>query len=270
MLSIEDIYREIGKNIFICPLDTNNFRDNSVDLTASEFAWTADGINIFDEKERIITVPRHKTACILTKEVIYVSSKIGGTYHSRVSLVKMGFGHIGTMLDPEYCGQSLIMLHNTTDSELILKEGERLVSLVFYYLATPIREKILSTPPSHSNKVAQMDVEGRYQRWCNDNQWANNPVLLKAHFTECCLKNFEDKRKLYAQKKNVFEQVWSSTSGRIAIKYFTIIIIIVVAMVIISCLFKPTDESSWAGIILPVVICLIGLISGDISKSKGN
>ena len=268
MLSVEDIYREIGKNIFICPLDTNNFRDNSIDLTASEFAWTAEGENIFDDQKRTITVPKHKTACILTKEAIYVSAKIGGTYHSRVSLTKMGFGHIGTMLDPKYCGQSLIMLHNTTDSDLVLKEGERLVSLVFYYLETPIREKILSTPPSHSNKVAQMDFDGRYQKWYSDNQWANNAALLKAHFTEHYLKAFEEKRKLYAQKKSIIGQIWTSFFLRMLLKYIIVLIIIAVSMIIISCYFAPADKAGWAGIILPVVICLVGLISGDISKKQ--
>lgn len=266
MLSIEDIYREIGKNIFICPLDANNFRDNSIDLTASEFAWTNDGVNIFDEQKRTITVPKHKTACILTKEAIYVSAKIGGTYHSRVSLTKKGFGHIGTMLDPKYCGQSLIMLHNTTDSDLVLKEGERLVSLVFYHLTTPIRENILSTPSSHSNKVAQMDLDGRYQRWCNDNQWANNPVLLKAHFAQCYLEAFKERRKLYAQKKNVIEQIGSSVVWRILIKYIVIAIIIIVALFVISHSFSPASNSDWAPIILSVIICLVGMISGDISK----
>ena len=268
MLSIEDIYREIGKNIFICPLDTNNFRDNSIDLTASEFAWTADGRYLFDAQNRTITVPKHTTACILTKEAIYVSAKIGGTYHSRVSLTKMGFGHIGTMLDPKYCGQSLIMLHNTTDADLILKEGERLVSLVFYYLSTPILEKILSTPPSHSNKVAMMDLEGRYQRWCNDNQWANNPTLLKAYFAEHYLKEFKEKKKIYAQKKNIIEQIWASAAGRLLIKYIVIVVLLSIALFLISHYFAPSDKSGWAGIILPTVICLVGLLSGDISNKQ--
>ena len=268
MLSIEDIYREMGKNIFICPLEANNFRDNSIDLTASEFAWTSDGQYIFDKKKRVITVPKHTTACILTKEAIYVSAKIGGTYHSRVSLVKMGFGHIGTMLDPKYCGQSLIMLHNTTDSDLVLEEGERLVSLVFYYLSTPILEKVLSTPPSHSNKVAMMDSEERYQRWCNDNQWANNPALLKAYFAEHYLKDFEEKKKLYAQKKSFVEQIWASTVGRILVKYIIIVGIIALAMFLISHYFAPSDKSGWAGIILPTVICLVGVISGDVSNKQ--
>ncbi len=266
MLSIEDIYREIGKNIFIYPLDINNFRDNSIDLTASEFAWTVDGKNIFDEQERTIKVPKHKTACILTKESIYVSGKIGGTYHSRVSLVKKGFGHIGTMLDPKYCGQSLITLHNTTNSELVLEEGERLVSLVFYYLKTPIRERILSTPSSHFDKVAEMDKDHRYKRWCDDNRWANNAVLLKAHFAEYGSKEFKEIRRLYAQNRNIIERIWSSTWGRLLIKYIVVAVIIAATLLVISQFFAPADQENWAEIIMPVVICLAGFIAGDLSE----
>lgn len=268
MLSIEDIYREIGKNIFICPLNTDNFRDNSIDLTASEFAWTSDGTYIFDDQKQVITVPKHKTACILTEEAIYVSAKIGGTYHSRVSLVIKGFGHIGTMLDPSYCGQSLIMLHNTTDSELVLRKGERLVSVVFYYLSTPINEKVRSTPPSHSNKVAMLDSEGRYKSWCDNNSWANNPVLLKARFTEKYSELFEQKKAVYAQKKSFVGKIWSSALGRMIVKYTVIALIIVFTLLYISRHLAPPDNSNWAAIILPLVICLVGLISGDISNKQ--
>ena len=268
MLSIEDIYREIGKNIYICPLDTSNFRDNSIDLTASEFAWTNDGIYIFNEQTRTIVVPRHKTACILTKETIYVSEKIGGTYHSRVSLVKRGFGHIGTMLDPKYCGHSLIMLHNTTDDDLELKEGERLVSLVFYYLSTPILEKTLSTPPSHSSKVAMMDKENRYQNWCDKNQWANNPVLLKSYFKEHYSKEFEEKRGLYAQKKSIVEKIMASNTGGLILKYGLFLLIAAVTLTVTAIFIAPNGLSDLYGAIVSIVICLIGLITNDISKTK--
>lgn len=266
MLSIEDIYHEIGKNIYICPLDTNNFRDNSIDLTASEFAWTVDGINIFDEKTKTITVPPHKTAGILTKEAIYVSEKIGGTYHSRVSLVKKGFGHIGTMLDPKYCGHSLIMLHNTTDFNLTLTEGERMVSLVFYYLKTPIGKEIRSTPPSHSNKISEMDKDGRYNTWCENHQWANNPHLLKVHFEEDYLQEFKNKRKLLAQRKKVFGRLWSSEVGRILIKYAVLTSIIAVACMIIAKFFPSATSSDWAVIIVSMVVCLMSVIASDIPK----
>lgn len=266
MLSIEDIYREVGKNIFICPLNTDNFRDNSIDLTASEFAWTSDGVNIFNEEKGMIQVPPYKTACILTKEAIYVSERIGGTYHSRVSLTKKGFGHIGTMLDPKYCGQSLIMLHNTTDHNLELKEGERLVSLAFYYLETPIGEEIRSTPPSHSNKIAEMDSSGRYTAWCNNHQWANNPVLLRAHFTEYYAKEFRERRNLLSQRKNILKRVWASAWGRIFIKYLIVSLVLLSALFVISSFFAPADKAGWAAIIVAVVTSLAGIIAGDISR----
>ena len=268
MLSREDIYREIGKNIFICPLNIDNFRDNSIDLTASRFAWTTDKKYIYNSKDKSITVPGHKTACILTKESIFVSSKIGGSYHSRVSLAKAGFGHIGTMLDPEYCGQSLIVLHNTTDLDLSIKEGDRLVSIVFHYLNTPINERVLATPPSHSNKVSELDEAGRYKRWCDKNPWVNNASLLKAHFTEHYKEEFEEKRKIYSQQKGIINRVWTSDLGRMVIKYFVVGIIIIGALCFCYKQFSPIDKSDWATIIFAIVVCIISLISSDFSKRQ--
>lgn len=266
MLSIEDIYNEIGKNIFISPINVDNFRDNSVDLTASEFAWTTDKDYIYDENSRCISVPSHKTACILTRESIYVSSKIGGTYHSRVSLVKKGFSHIGTMLDPEYCGQSLIVLHNTTDHDLSIEYGERLVSVVFYYLNTPIHDAVLATPPSHSNKVAELDVEERYKRWCDNNPWANNAKLLKAHFIEKDKDDFEKKKRIYSQKKGPLTRIWTSDIGRMVIKYFVVGIIYTLAVFIINTKFSPIDKSNWAAIAAAIVVGITSLIYTDLSR----
>ena len=197
-----------------------------------------------------------------------MSGKIGGTCHSRVSLVKKGFGHLGTMLDPKYCGQLLIMLNNTTDSDLDLEVGERLVSLVFYYLSTPIRNPVLATPPSHSNKVATMDRDGIYGKWCNDNQWANNPKNLKEIFVEECSKEIEKMKETNVQSKSFLKRIWKSSRGRIAIKYAVIAIIIAIAFWIVSRWFPPADKSGWAGIVLPTVICLITIIAGDFQRNK--
>lgn len=38
VLSIEDIKKEIGKNIFIWPFNEDNIKGNSINLTASKFA----------------------------------------------------------------------------------------------------------------------------------------------------------------------------------------------------------------------------------------
>lgn len=265
MLSIEDIYKEMGKNIFICPLNIDNFRDNSIDLTASKFAWNAKGGNLTDKDEKNITIPKYQTACILTNEAIYVTKRIGGTYHSRVSLVKRGLGHIGTMLDPEYCGQSLIVLQNMTDSDITIGVGERLVSLVFYYLSTPIHEAVLATPPSHKDKVAKMDSDNRYEKWLNDNQWVNNPKLLKRQFKEKYSEAFNKNRTDYARKsfvKKLFTNKW-------LIKYGICFVIIGVALLVIVSNFPPKDNSEWRTILMPIAMFLIGSVVSDIANRKG-
>ena len=52
------------------------------------------------------------------------------------------------------------------------------------------------------------------------------------------------------------------------IKYVIIACIIALAFFLISHYFAPSDKSGWAGIILPTVICLVGLISGDVSNKQ--
>lgn len=274
MLSIEDIYREMGKNIFLCPVDTQNFRDNSIDLTASEFAWTSKGDYIYDANTDTISVPPHETACILTREAIYVTGKIGGTYHSRVSLTKQGFGHIGTMLDPEYCGQSLIMLHNTTNKVQKIENirrsahGVRIVSLVFYYLETPIYEKGLATPPSHQEKIGKIDETDRYGTWLDNNNWVNNPKNLKAHFKEAYAKTVKAERKIYAKRKNVVIGFVNSVFGRLIIKYIVIAIAIGSTYKLIVTNFNPSQPSEWSGIIVALVVGLLGIITNDISDNS--
>lgn len=209
MLSIEDFYKEIGRNIYIYPLKDMKILGNSVDLTASEFAWTTDGKYIYNEEEKVIKVPAHKTACILTREAIYVTSKIGGTYHSRVTLAKRGFGHVGTMLDPEYIGQSLIILHNTTDKEQTIQYGERIVSVVFYYLHTPILTKSHNSSPGHRDKMASFEKIDKYNQWCDDNRWASEKRELVYIFKQ------SDEYKELKEKRKIDRQQWGGRISRV-------------------------------------------------------
>lgn len=134
VLSDRDIKKLLGKHIFIYPFDEKNLKASSYNLTASQCAFIKeDGdiqeLIIRDDK---IVIPSHKTAIIYTRESIYVSKLITGTYHSRVNLVNKGLGHIGTTLDPTYWGVSAIALHNTTEKPISLNIGEPIVTIMFY------------------------------------------------------------------------------------------------------------------------------------------
>ena len=121
MLSDTDILNEIGINIYIYPFQKSNLKGASYNLTASALGWDIKNKKtIYDEVTKKLIINPHSTALIETNEVIWVSSKAAGTYHSKVALVSKGLTHISTTLDPEYIGASLIAVHNLSDNPIEL------------------------------------------------------------------------------------------------------------------------------------------------------
>ena len=193
MLSKIDIYREMGKELCLYPFIPENIKENSINVSTSEYAWTQNGGTVYwyggidfqtvsikgnprhthtfkprqrsvfitknhdgIEKKYIILFP-HQTTNIETLEVIGIGTKLGGAVHSKVGIVSKGIGDFGTMLGPGYCGHLLISLHNITDNIIALEIGETFGSLTFEYLKTPvIRES--TTSSSHYDKLLELDL----------------------------------------------------------------------------------------------------------------
>ena len=131
-LSDKKIRKLLGVHIFIYPFENKNLQAASYDLTASKCAFIVeDDEQKLIVKDDYIIIPQHKTAIIETNESIYVSKYIAGTYHSLVGLTNRGIGDIGTTLDPNYFGVSVISLHNTTDKDIKIRVGEAIASIVF-------------------------------------------------------------------------------------------------------------------------------------------
>lgn len=191
MLSRRDIEKELGKGINIVPVIRENFKENSINLTASKNAWTmgtgtaywyggtkfsviettgkkgaktfSKGSNcVFrskkgDQHNSYIVLLPHSTTLIETSEVLGVANNIGGALHSKVGLVSQGIGHIGTMLGPGYCGHLLIALHNITDDALAIKVGGTFVSLAFDYLTTQV-SRTSATTSGHLDKFPELGI----------------------------------------------------------------------------------------------------------------
>ncbi|MDR0460660.1 MAG: hypothetical protein LBH62_04390 [Nitrososphaerota archaeon] len=65
------------------------------------------------------------TALALTRETIWVSGNIAGTFHSKVSYASQGLGQISTTLDPGWQGQLLISINNPNKSPVKVLVGNR-------------------------------------------------------------------------------------------------------------------------------------------------
>ena len=274
MLSKEDYNREIGKNIFIYPLDFARILGNSIDLTASEFAWTSDGKYIYDDVTGKISVPPHETACVLTREAIYVKSNIGGTYHSRVSMAKKGFSHVGTMLDPEFFGQSLIVLHNTTNKalEIDAKNHERIVSIIFYYLNTPILIESHKPNPGHVDKIEHFENFDLYKKWNEENRWASekrelvNTFMTSEGYKDFIIKRDADENAWGDERKRrwkVFVQFLRNN----ALGYILLVVLSYVAFKVCFMIFPQSAVDQRAEIMAMLIVVLITKLSQDI-KTK--
>ena len=191
MLSRRDIEKELGKGINIVPVIRENFKENSINLTASKNAWTMGNGTVYwyggtdvqmkdgpgmkstktfskgnscvikgikgDARNQYIVLLPHTTTLIETAEVLGVANNIGGALHSKVGLVSKGIGHIGTMLGPGYCGHLLIALHNITDDAIAIKVGATFVSLAFDYLTTQV-VRTSATISGHLDKFPELGI----------------------------------------------------------------------------------------------------------------
>jgi len=235
MLSKIDIDKELGKGINIVPFDYKNIKENSINLSASKYAWAMsagevkfdENGNIFTENsteynkegnikilkgessvrtilgEEVVILLPFSTTLIQTKEVIAVSNYIGGTYHSKVGIVSQGIGHIGTMLGPNFAGHSLIAVHNVSKIPLKIKVKETFVSIVFHYLNAPIDVKN-ATVNGHIDKMApfgiHLDLEDA--EFLNDD-WKSNLDQVREEMNKDL--NFKDyKRTLWKRMYKKF------------------------------------------------------------------
>lgn len=172
VLSNNAINKLLGKKIFIYPFNEKNLKGSTYNMTASTCAYIIkpnscgckESQQIIVNSENQIVIPPHSTALIETDESLYVDSYICGTYHSKVGMVKRGLSHIGTTLDPEYFGTSLISVQNMTGEEKRINVGETFVSIMFYKLAT-------KSNSTHDNQPFRSDLIDINSMEFNEDNW---------------------------------------------------------------------------------------------------
>ncbi|MBW4651318.1 MAG: hypothetical protein KME06_21910 [Kastovskya adunca ATA6-11-RM4] len=188
VLSDEDIRQELGKNILIFPFKEDNLKGSSYNLTASKLAWSLlTQQSIYDTSNEKILIKPGDTALIETNEIIWISKSIAGTYHSRVTQVSQGTGHIGTTLDPNYIGPSLIAVHNHSSKNVELTPTiDSFVTLVFQYVNAE------SSREQHGNSAGRIEILSRVgiqlsqeERNLLDQPYMSNRDLLRKKLESC-------------------------------------------------------------------------------------
>lgn len=163
----------------IYPINLDNINGSSINLTASENAWnvlTGESAYEKDGKGReYILIPAKETVSILTKETLWVSNKISGTYHSRVSLSAKGLSNISTTLDPNWVGFSLITITNLTVEERTIDVGTGIVTLTFSYLDKPVKDKSNEIAPNRSDIYNRFNINHEQTNLLSNETWHRSP-----------------------------------------------------------------------------------------------
>lgn len=149
----------------ICPFRNDNLTPIGYNLSYSRFIVSIRKktfAKIYHKNnEWFFFLKPAETVLILTRESIWVSKFVGGTFHSKVSLVTKGLGHVSTTLDPGWQGQLLVPMNNPTKEKIkvvIAKdengavEYETFITMVLYWSAeASLNEKM-------DNKSARIEI----------------------------------------------------------------------------------------------------------------
>lgn len=244
-LSNVDIEKEvIVGNIRIFPFDSSNIKNSTYNLTASKYAWS------LKTKEKIvkdnkIVIPPQDTGIIATKEVIWVSKKITGTYHSKVSIVTKGGGHIGTTLDSEWIGHSIIAVHNHSNKDIEIDIEDTFVSIMFHYLNRPTTKEQHNSSSQLALLSKIVNLSYSDERYFDESWKQQSKELLKK------VKSEKDFNQIIEKNKNPYFNI----KKFLFFAFFTIIIFV--------CLYSQTilDKDSFLYLLTTWItgVCLSGI-----------
>lgn len=150
LLTDQDIKKLLGKDIVIEPFYEDGLTPVGYDFHIGDFIYSLEK-GLLEPNDGVYELPAKSTIQILTKESLWVSSRIGGVFHSKVSLVSKGLSHIATTLDPLWYGPLLITLRNNTDEPFIVDDGAAFVTLLMFKVNTPTK-----TP--HNKPAFRQDI----------------------------------------------------------------------------------------------------------------
>ncbi|PVX23867.1 MAG: dCTP deaminase [Candidatus Bathyarchaeum sp.] len=96
------------------------------------------GYDLRCSKEVILKPKQH--VLVATMETVELGLNVAAFMHIRSSLAREGVIGSFAVVDPGFRGQLTLHLHNVSNKEITLAEGERIVQIVFHILASSAKK----------------------------------------------------------------------------------------------------------------------------------
>ena len=269
MLSKEDILKELGKNIYVYPLNYSQIQYSSVDFTISKYCWSSNSKKAaYDPERKVVTIAPNDVVVAYTQEAIYLSGRIAGICTSLVSNCKMGINPISTNIDPNYIGFLLIVLHNVTSLPIELKVGDPIVTIQFMYLNTPVYAQSSDITPSHDGLLRQSfsgdPLLEEFIEYCRTNKWSKGQEEMITEYQKPELK--ESLKKYIAVQRHSFS-VWYKICSSKIMRYLFLVILLLVTFIGVEWITSFLSINS-PDLVAAVVSVILTIIANDIIKEK--
>ena len=196
-----DVRKALNKDIVIEPFEPECLTPIGYDFRIGEYVFSLEH-GLLEVVDGHYELPAKSTIQILTKEALWVSSRLAGTFHSKVSLVSKGLSHISTTLDPLWNGPPLITLRNNTDWVIKMKPGDTFVTLVFARVRTPTNSP--HNKPSHREDILFAQMKGQTDAYIDKVTSILTDNAAKARFAE----------KVKAANQPMFDKVTASIKNK--------------------------------------------------------
>lgn len=137
--SNKDIIKTVNqKNIVIIPINKDSITPLGYDISIGKIITlsSANGDKIIEEEGKI-KIPPKSLNIVVAKEFIWLSKNVIGTLHARGTLAAKGILTNSTNVDPNFGGQMIMSLYNSSDKIIVLDEEAPFITLIFHSSLTP-------------------------------------------------------------------------------------------------------------------------------------
>ena len=165
MYSRNNIKKAIADgHLKIIPYEEKNLTGIGYNISTTDFAFSINRglllkINTYTTQDgyiHYVEIPANDTVLFFSKEYLETDNTIAGTFHSKVSRVCQGLGHISTTLDPMWKGQLIISVNNPNNHSIrfeLDKDSGNMFTLLLFKL-----DEFVTGENIHDNNQGRCDL----------------------------------------------------------------------------------------------------------------
>lgn len=254
------------KGLVIHPYENKNLTGIGYDLTTGILSPLSK-IEEFNEDDDFYYIPAKSYFVIISKEFVWLSSKMAGTLHARGTLAAKGLYTNCTNIDPNFKGQLIMSMYNVSEKSVKIGKTETYITMILHNLKKPTKTLVGDEGSKNSMRVIKQFEE----IYGEDNKLVNR---LHKFLTESNGKNQHKFEELVSDSKSnsIFKKInlTGSLKKIFSIRFLMwVILTFIIIVLVIQIVVADYKSNSFDLLFFSTkVVILLGVMIGLIDKLK--